>query len=314
MLALPAAFAMDLILGDPPRWPHPVRWMGRAILWLEPWFRRRFEKLEIAGFFFALSLVGTTWALGAMVLRLLQTWHPLIGFVGECLLLYFSLATRSLAQAGMAVFRALQEDGPDAARKAVGMIVGRDVSALDETGISRAAVESVAENLVDGVIAPLFYAVLGGAPLALAYKMANTLDSMVGYRNERYLLFGRASARLDDVLNWIPARLTVPLTALGAALLGGQGRRALETGWREGRHHTSPNAGYAEASFAGALGVRLGGPSVYHGITVSKPWLGADFADVGPNDIPRACHLMVLTALIGLLLLWGSGAIVNQLI
>jgi len=312
ILALPAAFTLDLVLGDPPGWPHPVRWMGRAIENLEPRFRRRFGRLEIAGMFFALFLVLMTWTLAVFGLKTLQALHPLLGFGGECLLLYYCLATRDLCDAGMHVFAALRREGLQAARNAVGRIVGRDVAGLDAGGVSRAAVESVAENLVDGVIAPIFYAALGGAPLALAYKMVNTLDSMVGYRNARYLLFGRASARLDDVLNWVPARLAVPLTALGAALMGGEGRRALRTAWREGHRHTSPNAGFGEAAFAGALGVRLGGPSCYGGQTVHKPWLGASFDEARPDDIPRACSLMVITAVLALVLLWGAGALTAQ--
>jgi adenosylcobinamide-phosphate synthase len=185
------------------------------------------------------------------------------------------------------------------------MIVGRETDQLDKEGVSRAAVETVAENLVDGIVAPLFYAALGGGPLALAYKMVNTLDSMIGYQNDRYREFGWAAARLDDGANWLPARLTVPLVALAAAFLNGRWREVLTLARRDGRKHTSPNAGLSEAAFAGALAVRLGGSNRYHGVMVAKPWIGADFGPVKTDDIQRACDLMLLTAVCALVALWG---------
>jgi adenosylcobinamide-phosphate synthase len=178
------------------------------------------------------------------------------------------------------------------------MIVGREVDRLDETGVTRAAVETVAENLVDGVIAPLFFAVLGGAPLAMAYKMVNTLDSMVGYKNERYLLFGRFAARLDDVANYLPARLSVPFIAIAAHLLNGRGRAALKIARRDGRAHASPNAGYPEAAFAGALGLWMGGPNTYHGRVVEKPVIGKELAGARRIHIRQACRLMLSTSLL----------------
>ncbi len=232
-------------------------------------------------------------------------WHHWAGWLLEVILIYYCLSVRSLLQAGWEVIEALAEGGVNAGRRAVAHIVGRDVSRLDETGISRAALESVAENMVDGVISPLFFAAIGGAPLALAYKMTNTLDSMVGYKNERYRLFGRAAARIDDAANWLPARMAVGLTALGAWLTGFNARRAWQTGWREGRLHASPNAGFAEASFAGALGVRLGGPNIYHGRLVDKPWIGAALKEVKPVDIARAGVLMLTTSMLAMLLLGG---------
>lgn len=178
------------------------------------------------------------------------------------------------------------------------MIVGREVDRLDERGVTRAAVETVAENLVDGVVSPLFFAVLGGAPLAMAYKMVNTLDSMVGYKNDRYLMFGRFAARMDDVANFIPARLAVPLIALAAQLLNRRGRVSMETAWKDGRAHASPNAGYPEAAFAGALGLWMGGPNHYHGRLVKKPVIGIGFADARPAHIRQASRLMLTTAIL----------------
>jgi adenosylcobinamide-phosphate synthase len=178
------------------------------------------------------------------------------------------------------------------------MIVGREVDQLDNTGVTRAAVETVAENLVDGVVAPLFFAVIGGAPLAMAYKMVNTLDSMIGYKNDRYLYFGRFAARMDDVANFIPARLSVPFIALAAQFLFGRGRAALNVVRRDGRAHASPNAGYPEAAFAGALGMWMGGPNVYHGKRVEKPVIGKGLGSAGSNHIRQACQLMLATSLL----------------
>jgi adenosylcobinamide-phosphate synthase len=220
-------------------------------------------------------------------------------------MIYYALAVRSLQDAAQGVAAALQRDDLPEARRRVSMIVGRETDRLDREGVGRAAVETVAENLVDGVVAPLFYAVIGGGPLALAYKMVNTLDSMVGYKNERYRDFGWAAARLDDTANWLPARMTVPLVGLAAAFLNRRWREALATARRDGRKHTSPNAGLSEAAFAGALATRLGGPNRYHGVTVEKPWIGEAFGAVATPDIQRACDLMLLTAVWALIVLWG---------
>ena len=184
-------------------------------------------------------------------------------------------------------------------------IVGRETERLDESAVARAAVETVAENLVDGIVAPLFFALLGGAPLAMAYKMVNTLDSMVGYRSPRYIEFGRASARLDDAANFIPARLSLPLIVAAARLGFGRGAQAWRIGRRDARRHASPNSGFPEAAFAGALGVRLGGPNRYHGQVVEKPFIGEELREVAITDIRRACRLMVFTTLLAALLAVG---------
>ena len=185
------------------------------------------------------------------------------------------------------------------------MIVGRQVDTLDETGVVSAAVETVAENYVDGFLSPLFFYFLGGVPLALAYKMVNTLDSMVGYKNERYLLFGRVAAHIDDVANYIPARLSVVIISLGAFLLSSErGKRSFLTAIKEGRSHKSPNAGYPEAAFAGALAVKLGGPNYYHGTLVEKPFIGSRFARPGIDKIAMACDLMLIASFLGMVVFW----------
>jgi adenosylcobinamide-phosphate synthase len=295
-LVIPAAFVLDLLIGDPPGWPHPVRWMGKAIEKLEPVFRHLRVPPVMAGGLFALCLIAATWLTAHAALVLL---HRLgIGFAValEVIAIFYCLSVRSLRKAALDVREALQNEGLEAGRLSVGMIVGRDVNTLTERGVIRAAVESVAENLVDGVIAPLTFAAIGGAPLALAYKMVNTLDSMIGYRNETYHQFGKVAARIDDVANWIPARLAVLCIAAVAQLIDKTGKQAIMTAWREGGQHPSPNAGYAEAAFAGALEVRLLGPSAYGGQPSPKPFFGKSFNAVWLGDIQKAVDLMVLAS------------------
>ena len=304
-LTLPAAFALDALIGDPPSLPHPIRWMGRAIERSEPFWRRMVASERLSGLLFATSLILGCWLLALLVTGLAWKVHSLLGFVVETVLLFYCLSAKSLRQAALEIDRLLAAGEVDRARAQVRMIVGRDVDRYEADDIARATVETVAENVVDGVLSPLFFAALGGAPLALAYKMVNTLDSMVGYKNPRYLLFGRAAARIDDVANFLPARLAVPLIALAAHRVeGASPALALQTARREGKNHSSPNAGYPEAAFAGALGVRLNGPNVYHGVLVDKPYLGAAFGPVTRAHIARACRLMTLTALAGALAAW----------
>ena len=300
---LPIAVGLDLTFGDPHGWPHPVRLMGRLIEWSEPLFRKWHSNLIMGGAVFAVGLIAVTYITTISLVRLAYGWHPIAGISIEIILIYYAVSIRSLNIAAMAVQSALITDRLDRARGRLSHIVGRDTRDLDNPSIVRAAIETVAENLVDGVISPLFYAAIGGAPLAMAYKMINTLDSMVGYKNEAYRHFGKAAARIDDAANFIPARISVVLITISAQLTLRNGRMALLTALREGRHHTSPNAGWPEAAFAGALKIRLGGPSYYHGKRVPKPFLGKNYGDVKPNDISKACRLMLMTAYIWVALL-----------
>jgi adenosylcobinamide-phosphate synthase len=303
---LPAALGLDLLVGDPRFLPHPVRWMGRAIEGCEPVFRKFFKNELLAGTLFAAALIMGCWGLTALATRLAHCIGPVPGSVLDIVLIFFCLSARSLSAAAMQIHHLLKEGRVDEARRELAMIVGRDVDRYQAGDIARAAVETVAENFVDGVLAPLFFAVLGGAPMAMAYKMVNTLDSMVGYKNPRYLLFGRAAARIDDAANFIPARLSVPLIALSARWLSGSvaAGRAMGTAWREGARHTSPNAGYPEAAFAGALAVKLNGPNHYGGMLIDKPYIGITFKAVRPSDIPKACGLMLGATLIAAVLAW----------
>lgn len=299
---LVTAFLLDFFLGDPRYLPHPVVGMGNAISFFEPRFRRLFKNPLTAGIFFALFLVGAVYLLAWVSIRWAGSIHPLAGVGVQAVLLFFCFSVKGLKDAAKAVAAPLSSKDLAAARENVAMIVGRETRHLDETGVTRAAVETVAENLVDGFLAPLFWAVVLGVPGALAYKMINTLDSMVGYRNDRYLLFGRASARLDDAANFIPARLSVFVIAMAAICLPGMsGAGALRVGMSQGRHHKSPNAGFPEAAFAGALKIRLGGPGIYHGRQVDKPFIGSGFNEPDMSAVHQACRLMQVSSMAGLL-------------
>ncbi len=298
---LAIAFILDFVFGDPRFFPHPIRWMGKGISVAEGPFRRLPIHPILSGLAFTAFLIAGTWFSCRVLLDAAGLLHPLFETVLELLLVYYSLSARSLADAGTEVLKPLRNGRLRDAREKLGQIVGRDVEDLEGEKIAKAAVESVAENLVDGVVAPLFYAALGGAPLAMAYKMVNTLDSRIGYLNETYRHFGKAAARIDDATNLLPARLSVPFISMAAQILAQRGRVTLKTGFREGGRHASPNSGYPEAAFAGALGVTLGGPSTYMGVLVDKPYLGDGLGKAYPVHIQRACDLMLFSAV-----LWGG--------
>lgn len=297
---VPAAFALDLVLGDPHSLPHPVVWIGRLIRRLEAAMEERPKNRRLAGAILAAATLAVVFA---------SAWGglALAGRLGEVVegalalwLAYTTLALRSLHSESRAVVTLVEEGRLDEARLALSFIVSRDTAALDREGILRACIETVAENTSDGVVAPLCYLFAGGPVGALLYKGASTLDSMVGYRNERYRDFGWASARLDDILNLVPARLTALFMALAALLLRLDGGRALRTVRRDARKHHSPNAGFPEAAVAGALGIRLGGPAVYFGTPVDKSALGDDLAPVTPEHYRQTVALMYLSSFLTL--------------
>ncbi|MBW2562865.1 MAG: cobalamin biosynthesis protein CobD [Deltaproteobacteria bacterium] len=305
LIILPAAFLLDLILGDPQFLPHPIRWMGKAIELLEPAFRIISKNLSVSGALFALFLISSAFAITFIIVVIAGKLHPVFGIVIEIVIIYWCISVKSLKQSAMNVCRSLMDNRIDEAKAKVSLIVGRDVEKLTESGIVKATIETVAENLVDGVISPLFFAVIGGAPLAIAYKMVNTLDSMVGYKNEKYIHFGKAAARIDDISNFIPARLSVPIISLAAQILSRKGLNAFKTAALEGKYHSSPNAGFPEASFAGAMGIKLGGPNYYHGRLVHKPYIGKLFGKADITHIKKACDLMMLSSILWLVILWG---------
>lgn len=296
------AFVMDLLLGDPKGVPHPVRAMGKTAKSLERITRKKIRKQKLAGLVTVLVLVVGTYLASWSLLESFLQVNSQLYFVMETILIYTALATRSLYDESRPVLVALHQDDLEKARDHLKNIVGRDTEHLSQQQITRATVETVSENTVDGVVAPLFYACIGGAPLALTYKCINTLDSMFGYKNEEYIHFGWASARLDDVANWLPARVAGPLMAFAATLLGLNGKRAWTTMWQEGQNHLSPNAGIPEAAVAGALGVELGGPQYYQGRVLEKPAIGEALREIGPEDIIKSHKILFTTALLALAL------------
>ncbi len=304
-LGLLAGFFLDLALGDPVRLPHPVRWMGKLISALERGLRRDAgdgpgERRR--GVLLVILVVGGVAGAAFGLRSIFSALSPGLAFAYDSVLIFFSLSVRSLGKESSKVERELLAGDLPRARLALSCLVGRDTEGLDSRGVVRGAVESVAENSVDGVIAPLFYALLGGGPLAISYKAVNTLDSMVGYRDERYLRFGWAAARLDDLANFIPARLSALLLPAAASLTGADGPRALRIALRDGHKHPSPNAGVPEAAVAGALGVQLGGLSRYRGRPSEKPLLGEGISPPEPRHIGRANRMMVVGAFLSLAL------------
>ena len=312
MRILPAAlcgFVLDLILGDP-AWltpVHPVVLMGRAISALEKRLRAVFPGTPQgeyrAGLTLALLMSVGTFIVCRLTLRALDTLSPALSFVLEVIWCWQALAIKDLRAEAMRVQAALENEGLDSARKAVSRIVGRDTAGLSAEGVARAAVETVAENFSDGVIAPLFWMMLGSAPLALCYKAVNTMDSMLGYKNARYLHFGRAPAKLDDAANFLPARLAALLLIAAARLMGEDAASALRIWRRDRRKHASPNSAQCEAAMAGALGLRLCGPASYFGVLHEKPWIGDECRAIVPDDIRRACRLEYAGAVLGLAVL-----------
>jgi adenosylcobinamide-phosphate synthase len=300
-----AALGLDMLWGDPRRLPHPVKGMGRLAVALEEPLRKRMASPRLAGIVTVFIVTVVTAATAAVLLTAAYRLHPWVGDALSILLLSTCLAARDLAAHAWQVISALRLGNLEQARERVGRMVGRDTDKLDQGGVVRAAVESVAENTVDGVTAPLFWAVLLGPIGALAYKAASTLDSTFGYKNERYLHFGWASARLDDVLNYLPARLTLPLTVAAAALLDLRPVNTWRIALRDWSKHASPNSGWSEAATAGALGVQLGGPVYRRGSLTDMPLFGETGEVPAPRHIEKAVRLMLLTSLLAALAFIG---------
>jgi adenosylcobinamide-phosphate synthase len=303
------ALLLDFAIGDPRWFPHPVRLIGGVIAGLEGPARRSIRDPRVAGAVTALVVLLVTAVVTAAVVGIAGQIHPWLGDAVAILVLYTTIAAHDLARHSLAVYRALARFDLAAARRLVSWMVGRDTERLTETEVVRAAVESVAENTVDGIIAPLFFAVLGGPVAAMTYKAVNTLDSMIGYKNERYLAYGRTAAKIDDAANYLPARISAPVLTAAAALLGMPAARAWRIAWRDGRKHLSPNSGIAEAAVAGALGVRLGGIMERRGRPVDQPEIGDPVVPLVRRHILGANRLMfvatVLAAAVLLTVRWG---------
>lgn len=300
-IAFFGGFILDLLLGDPPSLPHPVRLIGKLIAVTEKKLRGKLPQEngretggEIRqGIVMTLIVCGIVTVTAGALLWATYRIHPYVGTFAECLMTYQILAVKCLKVESMKVYQGLKSGNVEQARTAVSMIVGRDTDRLDEEGIARAAIETVAENTSDGAIAPMLYLALGGPVLGFFYKAVNTMDSMVGYKNEAYLYFGRAAAKLDDAVNFIPARVSAFLM-IAAAFLSGDfsGKNAFRIYRRDSRNHASPNAAQTEAVCAGALGIRLAGDASYFGKAVKKPYIGDALRRVEYEDIRRANRLM----------------------
>jgi adenosylcobinamide-phosphate synthase len=299
------AVGLDIIIGDP-RWlPHPVKLMGRLAMLLERPLRRVVKSPWQAGAVAALLVVGITIVVTYLVVHASWNLHPFAGDAVTVVILYTGIAAGDMLKHSKDVWRALEYGDIHEARRRVGMICGRDTDNLDEPAVVQATIESVAENMVDGVTAPLFYAVLAGPVGIMAYKAVSTLDSTFGYKNERYSEFGWASARLDDIAAFVPSRLTAILVPIAALILGKRAGGSIKVFLRDRGKHPSPNAGQPESAMAGALGVQLGGLSYYQGKASHKPHLGDSIVPLHRSQILTANALLVATSLLMLGVLLG---------
>lgn len=308
IFAFIAGFVLDLLIGDPHFIPHPVRLIGSLIsfcdkrLNCDAGYNISEKKLNLIkykrGMLLAFTVIFATFAMSVIIIVAAYSINLYAGIIAEAVMTWQILATKCLRVESMRVYDALRTDGVDAGRRAVSMIVGRDTSVLDAAGVTRAAVETIAENTSDGVIAPMLYTAIGGPVLGFVYKAVNTMDSMLGYKNDKYIYFGRFAARLDDVVNFIPARISAYLM-IAAAFIGGRqfdGKNAYRIFKRDRFNHASPNSAQTESVCAGALRVQLAGDAVYFGKLVKKKYIGDGLREIEYEDIKRANRLMYITA------------------
>lgn len=308
IIAFIAGFVLDLLIGDPHFIPHPVRLIGSLISFLDKrlncdtGYNSSENEANLTkykrGVLLTFTVIFATFAVSVIILVAAYSINLYAGVIAEAVMTWQILATKCLRVESMMVYDALRTDGVDAGRRAVSMIVGRDTSVLDEAGVTRAAVETVAENTSDGVIAPMLYTAIGGPVLGFVYKAVNTMDSMIGYKNDKYMYFGRFAARLDDVVNFIPARISAYLMII-AAFIGGRqfdGKNAYRIFKRDRFNHASPNSAQTESVCAGALRVQLAGDAVYFGKLVKKKYIGDGLREIEYDDIKRANRLMYITA------------------
>lgn len=298
IIALILGFFIDLAIGDPYFLPHPIRLIGGLVAALDKKLRKGKEGKDMLwrGVCLVLLVTGIATAVPLLLLWTAYRLHPYAGLVAETVMCYQILATKSLKTESMKVYQALQIGDLEKSRYAVSMIVGRDTKGLTQEGVVKAAVETVAENTSDGIIAPMLYIALGGAALGFFYKAVNTMDSMVGYKNDAYLYFGRAAAKLDDILNYLPARISALLMIAASFLCGYDGVKAFRIWRRDGRNHASPNSAQTEAVTAGALGIQLAGNAYYFGKLYEKPYIGDKEREAQTEDIRKANRLLYGTA------------------
>lgn len=301
MIKIIIGYVLDLIIGDPNSPYHPIRYIGKLASNMEKFWRKVFKKnLKIAGFFAWLFIVFITFGVTLGIVHIANKINPILGIVVSGILIYFCISAKGLKVEGLKVIKILKEGDIVKARKQLSYIVGRDTENLDEEAIVRAVVETVAENMSDGIIAPLFFAGIGGASLAFLYKAVNTCDSMFGYKNEKYKDFGFFSAKLDDVFNYIPARLTAYLIVISSFILRLNLKNSFKIYKRDRYNHSSPNSAHPEAAVAGALGIRLGGANYYFGKLVEKPTIGDAKKKIEISDVYKTNNILGMVSFLGM--------------
>ncbi|MCC0628373.1 MULTISPECIES: adenosylcobinamide-phosphate synthase CbiB [unclassified Clostridioides] len=303
ILSIYIGYVADLIVGDPYSFPHPVRFIGKLINFTQGIIRRvskNDRQLKFGGFILWFITVGTTYLMTYAIVKLFS-FNVLLGVVVNSFIIYTTLATKCLKDEALKIYNVLKTGDIEKSRVQLSYIVGRDTTNLSEPEIIRATVETVAENTVDGIMAPLFYAFIGGAPLAMAYKAVNTLDSTVGYKNEKYKDIGFASAKIDDIANYIPARISVILMTIGSFFLRYDYRNCFRISIRDRKNHKSPNCAFSEGAVSGALGIQLGGTNVYFGEKVYKPTIGDKLREIDKEDIIKTNKIMYASSFVSIL-------------
>lgn len=309
------ALILDRLVGDPNVSWHPVVLIGRYISFVESWLLKEQDSVarkRVNGLLLLIVVVGTVYTITELLTKAAYLNFNSWGIVFEMLVVSFTISPTALAKAGHEIAQYLACGDIENARIKVGWIVGRDTGNLDESEVSRATIETIAENITDGIVSPLFFALLGGAPLAFAYRAVNTLDSMVGYKNDKYLDFGRFSAKFDDVCNFIPARITGMLVVVASLILGYNYKQAWTIMWRDAQAHPSPNSGWAEAPVAGALGIRLGGENYYFGRTSFRAYMGEAQQTLTRIHIGKTIKIMYLVSCLAVLIFSGVSSWVHQ--
>ncbi|CAH2212003.1 adenosylcobinamide-phosphate synthase CbiB [Tepidibacter aestuarii] len=305
IVSIYTGYVLDIIFGDPYSLPHPVIYIGKFINYIEKVIRRIFKtekSLKIGGFFLNFIVVITTYFVTDLIIKASFNINYYLYLVVNSFIIYTIFATKCLKDEAVKIYKVLKEDDIVKARKQLSFIVGRDTQNLSKEEIIRATVETVAENTVDGIIAPMMYIFIGGAPLGMMYKAVNTLDSMVGYKNDKYMNLGFASAKIDDLFNFIPARITACIMAIASLFLGFDFKRSIKVFIRDRKNHKSPNCAYPEGAVAGALNIQLGGTNIYFGKEVYKPTIGDKLRNIEPEDILKTNRIMYLTSILTLII------------
>ncbi len=304
ILSIYIGYIIDLIIGDPYSFPHPVIYIGKLIKVVENNIRKIFKDekhLKLAGFILWFITVGLTYLVTYLIIRI-SKFSMITFLIVNSFIIYTTLATKCLKDEAVKIYNVLKSGDIKESRKQLSYIVGRDTSNLNEAEIIRATVETVAENTVDGIISPIFYVFIGGAPLAMAYKAVNTLDSMVGYKNDKYINLGFASAKIDDIANYIPARICVIFMTLASFVLRFDYKRCFKIAIRDRKNHKSPNCAYSEGAVAGALGIQLGGTNIYFGKPVYKPTIGDKDREIEIEDIKKTNKIMYISSILSLII------------